>query len=89
MDYIPVSKCRDGYLYRIKARNAGVGIYEESTGSFIIRRRKFGTVFIAREIHWDVDENFGTVKPLEELEHAPKFESNKETLNYLCEGDRQ
>jgi len=83
MKYIPISECKDNYLYIIKARNARIGIFEKKTSSFLIRRIKFKDVYLFKELHWDMDENFGTVKPLEEIEQTAKFENEAETLEYL------
>jgi hypothetical protein len=83
MKYIPISECKDGYLYIIKARNARIGIFEETTNSFIIRRIKGKDIYLSKELHWDMDENFGTAKPFEEIEQAIKYDNDKETLEYL------
>jgi hypothetical protein len=68
-EYIKLEDLRDGYLYRIMARNASYGIYHD--GGFYISRWKFGRNYIFVEIHWDLSDSFGTVKPLEEIEPAP------------------
>jgi hypothetical protein len=69
--YIPVEKLEEGYLYSIDARNASYGIWFASEQGFVIRRHKFGSVFLFTEIHWDLSESFGTVKPLLKLEKSP------------------
>lgn len=81
--YIPISECKDGYLYIIKARNARIGIFEEKTNSFLIRRTKFNDIFLTKELHWDTDEHYGTAKPLEVMEQVIKFDNDKEILEYL------
>lgn len=83
MKYLSIAECKDGYLYIIKARNARIGIFEEESGSFIIRRMKFKDIYLFKELHWNIDEHYGTVKPIEELEQAPKFSNDDETLEYL------
>lgn len=89
--FIPISECRDGYVYYISARNAIIGIYRESTKGFIIARNKFGSIYLFEEYHWDTGEPFGTVQPWAELEKAPDFPpddamgSNPNKLLFLLE----
>lgn len=71
MDYLPVSKMKEGYLYYIDARNASYGIWFASEQGFVIRRVKFDDVFIFTEIHYDLSKDFGTAKPFLELEESP------------------
>lgn len=78
-----MSECKDGFLYRIKARNAGFGIYSEEEKGFIISRIKFTSNFLFTEYHWDTGAPYGTVKPLEDMGEAPKGMSDTETLEYL------
>ena len=84
-DYIKVEDLEEGWLYRIKARNADVGIWFPSEQGFVIRRRKFDLIYTFVEIHWDLSPNFGTVKPIERLELSP-FE--KDDLIYTRQGAR-
>jgi len=81
--WIPISECQDGYLYRIVARNGGFGIYNAENKSFTLSRFKFGDNFTFPEDHWDTGEPYGTVKPLEKMEEAPKGMDDNETLAYL------
>lgn len=87
--YIPMDECKDGWLYSIAARNATLGIYRESELGFEIRREKFRDIFSFIEYHWDIGTvkfemfAFGTVKPIEEIEEAPVFGSEKEFLDYM------
>ena len=71
MDYLKVEELRPYYTYKIKARNGQVGIWRPDKGEFMISRIKFGANFTFGEIHWDLDQYFGTAKPLEELEESP------------------
>jgi hypothetical protein len=71
MDYLEVEELKPCYLYRIKARNGTVGIWDPDKGHFLLSRYKFGDNFTFGEIHWDLDTSFGTVKPWEELEETP------------------
>jgi len=71
MEYLKVEKLKEGYLYRIRARNAQIGIWHPSTGSFVISRFKFGFNYLFEEVHWDLDKWHGTVQPIKVLEKAP------------------
>lgn len=71
MDYLKVDELKEGYLYRIKARNGTVGVWHSNKSEFLLSRYKFGHNFLFGELHWDIDKRFGTVKPLEELEKSP------------------
>lgn len=67
---IPIDKCKDRFLYRIKARNLYIGVYNSEDNMFIGIREKFGRKFLDSENHWNC-EQFATVKPMEELEELP------------------
>lgn len=81
--WIPMENCRDGYLYRILARNADYGIYNEKHKGFLISRFKFSDNYTFTEDHWDTGAPHGTVKPLMEIGKAPKGMTEAETLEYL------
>ena len=68
LPYISLDDCKDGYLYEIQARNFSIGIFNSYDRSFVGIRYKFGTRFLDTEVHWDADDNHGTVKPIRELE---------------------
>ena len=61
---------KDGYLYKIIARNASYGIWRAETQGFTISRIKFGSNFVFEEHHYDC-EAFATAQPLEEIEKSP------------------
>lgn len=88
-DYISVDQCIDGGLYIIDARNFDVGLYNSYSQTFIGIRTKFKDVFLDEEIHWDVNEHNGTVKPLEFINVTPdhidhhNYKNNKTTYNEL------
>lgn len=69
--YLPVGELKFGFLYKINARNASVGVWMGKVGSFLISRYKFQINFLFEELHYDLDETYGTVKPLQELERSP------------------
>ena len=81
--YIPMSKCKDGHLYIIDARNADIGVYVAKDKWFRISRFKFKTNYIFTEDHWDTGEPHGTVKPLKKLNYIghPEDEKLRITLN--------
>jgi len=70
-EYLKAEELKDGFLYKIDARNASFGIWKSEKNSFLISRIKLCNNFIFEEIHWDKDEHFGTVRPLMEIEESP------------------
>lgn len=70
-EYLKPSELKAGRLYRIRARNSRLGIWLPKVGGFVISRYKFWCNYLFVEYHWDLDESFGTVLPLKELEKAP------------------
>lgn len=78
MEYLKIDQLKDGYLYKIMARNAGYGIWSSDREGFIISRIKFGDNFVFVEHHWDSKE-WPTAKPIEEIEKSP---FDKEELNH-------
>jgi len=93
IDYIKVENLKDGYLYKILARNSSIGIWQEDKGEFLISRFKFGDNYLFGEIHYDLSDHFGTVRPIKEICKTPFEEINqfiedgngKIILNYLNE----
>jgi hypothetical protein len=87
--YIKQEFLKDGYSYKIYARNANVGIWIKNENCFLISRYKVGKKpNIFKEYHWDADEYLGTAKPIELIEKAPfdlnKYhDSNDKILKYL------
>jgi hypothetical protein len=69
--YYTVDELKEGWLYRVRARNARLGIWTPEYSGFHISREKFGRNYLFVEIHWDLSDSFGTVLPLEEIELAP------------------
>ena len=82
-NYIPLERCKDGYLYIIDARNARIGIFTEKEKAFTIGRHKFNDYFLFDEYHYDTGAPFGTVFPLEEIGLAPQFKNDREKLMWL------
>ena len=92
---IKMEDCKDGFLYFIDARNAGIGIYSKKVLGFIYSRHKFSSNFLDIEYHWDIGDvqpemkQHGTASPLKEIKPVPKTindkkdSSAKQVLNYL------
>lgn len=98
MQYIPLAKCKHGWLYKIESRNLILGVYREDKKGFVGIRQKFGQEFLFVEFHWDTGAPFGTVKPQKRLEQCPienldeslqrengKLENNKSLFDWLLE----
>ena len=89
VEWIPIEKCKDGYLYHIAARNSTLGIYRDYEIGFEIRRLKFEDIFRFTEYHWDIGilrpnmEMFGTAKPIKEIEQVPEFRNEGSFLDYM------
>lgn len=64
--WIPLDKCKERRLYRLRCRNLNVGVYN-GHGGFIGIRCKFDQEYPFTEYHWDNGSPFGTVKPIEDL----------------------
>ena len=85
ISYIKIDLLKDGYSYKIWARNAYVGIWIKEENCFLISRYKVGkNPSLDREYHWDycVDPEldwgkgrekglYGTAKPLKLIEKSP------------------
>jgi hypothetical protein len=69
-EYIKIPDLKDGYLYKIIARNASYGIWMPDEKSFLISRWKFNENFLFEENHYDC-EDFATAQPIEEVEKSP------------------
>lgn len=69
---IPVSEIRKGNAYLIHARNGRVGMAVNENGhlGYMIRREKFGDVYLFVEYDFDGDF-FPTAIPLKDLGPAP------------------
>ena len=76
--YLKLQTMKPNYLYLLKARNFSFGIWKENEQGFLGKRYKFGEVFTFTEVHWDASEDFGTAKPLLELEKSPFTQNDLE-----------
>lgn len=95
-EYLEPHELKPGGLYKIKARNASFGIWTPEYQGFHISREKFGRNYLFVEIHWDLSDGFGTVRPLKFIEMCPfdtaqlkdwntDAELEKKVLEYLNE----
>ena len=91
-DYLKIEALKNHYVYEIKARNAKYGIWIEDKKAFLISRWKFKRNYLFLEYHWDIGEQFGTVKPKKliektkfEVKEIDEFSENetKKMLSYL------
>lgn len=60
---IKIADCIKGRLYRIRARNFQLGVYD-GDGGFIGRRNKFGSWYLFTEFHYDTGAPHGTAIPM-------------------------
>jgi hypothetical protein len=86
-EYLKIDDCVHGSLYKIDARNFGLGVYSKKEQGFVGIRYKFGTEYLDLEFHWDTGTPFGTVKPLEYIGECPHevSDDNKDLLGWLKE----
>ena len=70
-NWLPIEKCIHGGLYRIRARNFSIGVYDEKRQIFIGIREKFGDRYLFPEHYRDLDRHSGTVKPFELIDMYP------------------
>lgn len=80
--YIKIPDLIIGGFYYLHARNFSYGVYD-GKNVFIGIRTKFVRVFLDTELHWDSDENYGTVKPFKLLKSIPSETYPIETNNLV------
>jgi hypothetical protein len=94
--WMPIQSLRNNGLYVISARNAYLGIWNQSIMGFTIARERFNPlpgkngrfvwhhhgwdIFV--EYHWDTGEPLGTAKPFALVEMADKVPVENQ-LSYL------
>lgn len=71
--YIKKEDCKRGWLYRIRSRNAGLGIYAPGVGGFVILRHKDGITQLSVEKHWDDGAPYGTARPSVAIEEVSEM----------------
>lgn len=70
-DYTKIEDCIHNGFYHVGARNFYFGVFNKENGFFYGIRHKFGIRFIDQELHWDLNEKFGTAKPIEFIKICP------------------
>ena len=70
--FIPLSRCRNGFVYEIQSRNLSVGVFVKEIAGFIGIREKFGRHYLFMEFHHATGAPFGTVWPRMKLRAVPK-----------------
>lgn len=83
MDYIPLTQCIKGTIYKIWSRNLRIGVYD-GKGGFIGIREKFGYEYLFTEYHFDTSIPYGTVKPKEVIKELPGWIPLEEYLGSIC-----
>lgn len=68
--YFPLPECKPRHVYRVRARNFTLAVFDGKDG-FVGIREKFGKRFLDTEHHWDV-EHFPTCQPMEALGELPE-----------------
>lgn len=86
-NYIALTECKDRFLYRLRSRNLGFGVFNKKQNGFVGVREKFGARYLATEYHYDTGAPFGTAQPLEELEEMPAGLEAVEMLEGTVDGE--
>jgi hypothetical protein len=61
--YLPMDRLEEGCAYLIHARNGYIGIWSGEKRGFTLLRKKFESLFLSIEYHYDTGAPFGTAKP--------------------------
>lgn len=73
MKYIPLEELEVGKAYELESRNLSVGVWDGKEFHGI--RTKFGNQFMDSEIHYDLDDHYGTAQAVALLTpYDPEFE---------------
>jgi hypothetical protein len=80
---IKLEDCEHGYLYEVRGRNLGIGIFNKSDNSFHYIRTKFNFKFIDKEFHWDTGAPYGTAKPIKKLKYYGTDFDEETLFEYL------
>lgn len=82
MNYLPIDKCKKGFVYQLESRNLLYGVFDGGHG-FIGIREKFDSKFLFKEYHYD-SPTFATAKPILEIEQLPEWIDIRESLGTVC-----
>ena len=69
-EYIKVPDLEKGTIYELDARNFDIGVWDGER-RFIGIRYKFSDIYPCGEIHWDLCNSFGTVRPYKAVGKVP------------------
>ena len=64
--FIPLADLEVGECYELESRNLPRGVWDGEKFHGI--RLKFGKKFIDTEVHWDLDDHYGTAQAIRKLE---------------------
>lgn len=90
IQYMKMKDLKDGFTYRINARNSKYGIWRERNLDFVISRFKFFENYTFEEYHFDASDDFGTAGAIKEIEKCPFDVYNyneKDMIKYLNKFD--
>jgi len=65
-DFIPLDDLVVGECYELESRNLRRGVWDGKHFHGI--RLKFGSLFMDEEVHWDLDDHYGTAQATRKLE---------------------
>lgn len=70
--FIPLNRCKNGFVYEIQSRRLSVGVFVKERNGFIGIREKFGQHYLFMEFHQETGAPFGTVWPRKKIGSVPK-----------------
>jgi len=82
---IPLDKLEVGECYELESRNLRKGVWDGKEFHGI--RYKFGDLFMDSEIHYDLDDRYGTAKAICKLEEPIDLEIKPQGECPLCGND--
>jgi hypothetical protein len=87
--YLKMDNLKDGNLYDVYSRDSYLGhcvAYYKGDGSFstVNLGNKDWNFTIRKEIHWDADKRYGTVKPVRDLGKCPSNLSRDKLTSLLA-----
>lgn len=71
MERMPMVDMVEGDVYRLVSRNLIVGVWRASTRGFIGIRRKFDSLYLFEEYHYEADPHVGTASPVNRIGRVP------------------
>lgn len=87
-EYLKPEELTKHKIYEVCARNFSIGVWNGQDKILGIRQ-KFTFVYVDAETHWDLDDTFGTCKPIKEIGEVPDTirvdDCNNELFDFLTE----